>query len=93
MAPGAALFSGEIGGHFMQLDQIASRALALDPAERASLAEALWESLGDPYMIPGDLSDKEAIQLAVKRDEEMETGVVEPISHSELMRRLRGNAD
>lgn len=77
----------------MELDQIASQALGLDPTERASLAEALWESLGDPYMIPEDLSDEEAIRLAAKRDDEMETGVVKPISHSELMRRLRGNAD
>ncbi len=77
----------------MQIDQIASQALRLDPTERAFLAEVLWESLGDPNIISEDLSDEEAIRLATKREEEMETGIVESISHSELMRRLRGNAD
>lgn len=77
----------------MQLSKIASQALELDPTERASLAEALWESLGDPFMIPEDLSEEEAIRLASKRDEEMESGSVKPMSHTELMNRLRGNAD
>ena len=39
--------------------------------------------------IPTDPGDEEAIALALKRDEELESGAVLPVSHSELMQRLR----
>jgi len=37
-----------------------------------------------------EISDKEAIALAVKRNKEIESGEVKPISHEELMSQLRG---
>lgn len=74
----------------MNIDNIASEALRLDPYDRAVLAETIWESLEDPYIIPCELSDNEAIALAGKRDEEIEHGNVTPLSHQELMKRLRG---
>jgi len=73
----------------MGIDQIAGEALRLDPHDRATLAETIWESLEDPYEIPCEISDKEAIALALKRDQEMERGDVPSISHQELMSRLR----
>lgn len=73
----------------MSIDQIAPQALRLPPKERAQLAASLWESIEDPYALAADQTDEEAIALALARDEELELGAVAPISHDELMRRLR----
>ncbi|NTW54827.1 MAG: addiction module protein [Chlorobaculum sp.] len=69
----------------MNIDQLASEALKLDPKSRAILAETIWESLEDPYLVSSDVTDEESISLAIKRDEELETGTVTPLSHKELM--------
>ena len=74
----------------MSIDQIAAEALRLPPKERAKLAESLWESLVDPFKIPAESDDAEAVALAMKRDRQLETGEVQPLSHEELMSRLRG---
>jgi hypothetical protein len=73
----------------MSIDQIASEALRLSPHDRAILAETIWESLNDPYFLSSDMSDEDAIILAKQRDEEVEKGDVVPLSHKELMDRLR----
>lgn len=73
----------------MSFDQIAPEALKLPPEQRALLASSLWESLEDPFDLTVDLDDDAAAALAVERDREMETGLVTPISHEELMKRLR----
>ena len=73
----------------MSVDQIASEALKLPARERALLAASLWESLEDPYAMAADLNDEEALALAEKRDADIESGLVTPISHSDLMSRLR----
>jgi hypothetical protein len=73
----------------MSFDQIAPEALKLPPEQRALLASSLWESLEDPYDLTADLDDRDAIALAVERDREIDTGIVTPISHEELMKRLR----
>ena len=74
----------------MSIDQIANEALRLNPHDRAILAEAIWESLEDPYIVSSDMSDGDAIALAKRRDQEIEDGDVIPLSHKELMARLRG---
>ena len=53
------------------------------------LAESLWESLTDPFEIPAESDDTEAIALALERDRQLEMGAVQPLSHEELMSRLR----
>jgi putative addiction module component (TIGR02574 family) len=73
----------------MSIDQIAAEALRLPPKQRAMLAESLWESLVDPFKIPAATDDAEAVALALERDRELETGKVQPVSHEELMARLR----
>lgn len=73
----------------MSIDQIAPEALRLPPRERALLAASLWESIEDPYVVEADLSEENAIDLAIARDAELESGTVKPLSHSELMKRLR----
>ena len=72
------------------IDQIASEALRLSPHDRAILAETIWESLDDPYILHTDMSEDEAIVLAKQRDQEIENGDVLPLTHKELMGRLRG---
>jgi putative addiction module component (TIGR02574 family) len=73
----------------MSVEQLAAEALRLPAKERAELAASLWESIEDPYSLPADLSDAEAIELSVLRDKDLESGAVSPISHSQLMERLR----
>ncbi len=73
----------------MSIDQIAAEALRLPPKERAMLAESLWESLTDPFEIPAESDDVEAIALALERDRQLETRAVQPLSHDELTSRLR----
>ncbi|MCF7675156.1 MAG: addiction module protein [Akkermansiaceae bacterium] len=73
----------------MSIDQIAPAALRLPPRERALLAASLWESVEDPYLLAADRSDEDAITLALARDSELESGTVNPLSHEELMTRLR----
>lgn len=75
----------------MGIDQIGAEAMKLSVRERALLAESLWESIGDPFRDTNfpDRSEEEAIALAIERDEEIESGEVKPISHSDLMARLR----
>jgi hypothetical protein len=76
-------------GNIMSIDQIASEALRLSPHDRAILAETIWESLNDPYFLSSEMSDENAIILAKQRDEEVERGNVVPLSHKDLMDRLR----
>jgi putative addiction module component (TIGR02574 family) len=73
----------------MTIDQIVGNVLRLGPHDRAMLAEILWESLEDPYFQPFGLSEQEAIALSQQRDQEIEQGKVTPLSHAQLMARLR----
>jgi putative addiction module component (TIGR02574 family) len=73
----------------MSIDQIAAEALRLPPQERAMLAESLWESLTDPFKVPAEADDAEAIRLSLERDRQLETSQVQPLSHEELMSRIR----
>jgi putative addiction module component (TIGR02574 family) len=73
----------------MNRDQIASEALQLDPRDRALLAEAIWESLGDPHALAPDLSDEEAVKLTIERNGEIESGKAAAVPHKEMMDRLR----
>lgn len=73
----------------MSIDQIAPEALKLPIRERALLAASLWESIEDPYEIANDCDDEQALNLSTERDQEIENGHVQALSHGELMQRLR----
>jgi putative addiction module component (TIGR02574 family) len=73
----------------MNVDELAPEVLKLPIRERAILAAFLWESLDDPYAKVEELDDEQALALAEKRDEEIESGAVKPLTHAELMSRLR----
>ncbi|MHB8868067.1 MAG: addiction module protein [Thermoleophilia bacterium] len=72
----------------MTIDELKRQALELDPSTRASLARDLLLSLDD-------LSDVEVERLwleeAVRRDEEMASGKVEPIPMDEVFAELRAS--
>lgn len=73
----------------MKIEELAPEALKLPTKDRVLLAASLWESIEDPYDLAVSFEDKEAISLAMKRDEEVESGKVNALSHTELMNRLR----
>jgi hypothetical protein len=73
----------------MSIEQIAAEALRLPAKERAMLAASLWESLVDPFEVPPSADDSEAVAIAIERDRQLESGEVQPISHEEMMARLR----
>jgi putative addiction module component (TIGR02574 family) len=73
----------------MSIDQIAAEALRLSPKERALLAESLWESLGDPHETTAEVDEPATLALARERDRQIEAGEVKPLSHDEMMARLR----
>ncbi len=52
----------------MNITHIASEILKLSSHDKVVLAETIWESLEDPYLIESELSDREAIILAKRRD-------------------------
>ncbi len=74
----------------MSIDQIAPEALKLPVHERALLAASLWESIEDPFELDVERNDEDALSLALQRDQDLESGAVQPLSHSDLMARLRG---
>jgi putative addiction module component (TIGR02574 family) len=73
----------------VKLEELAPEALRLPTKDRVLLAASLWESIDDPYDLAVSFDDDEAISLAMKRDDEIESGKVKALSHSELMNRLR----
>lgn len=73
----------------MNIDQIAPKALKLPTGERALLAASLWESIEDPYELSVSFDDEAALNLAEKRDQEIQSGKVIAVYHEELMHRLR----
>lgn len=68
--------------------------LALPPAERERLATMAWESLvADPSAASDHKIDPEGIEIALQRDGEIESGQVQPIGHSEFLRRTGGSSE
>lgn len=76
----------------MNIEQLVTDALKLSSHDRARLAEVIWESLEDPYFLQTNLSEAQALVLSRQRDKDIEKAKVTPLSHVELMDRLR-NAD
>lgn len=63
--------------------------LKLPQDQRLAVAQALWESLDDSAIQP-DVEDEEAfLEELMRRDAEMEAGVVSPLTHEELMASVR----
>jgi putative addiction module component (TIGR02574 family) len=70
----------------MSAQQLTSEAIALPLAERVSLAQALWQSIGDGK---AESDEATAIREAIRRDGEISSGEVAVRSHEEVMRDAR----
>lgn len=64
------------------ISELEKEALSLPPQERERLTLAMWESLEGASEI-----DPEGIEIALRRDGEIEAGAVQTLSHSEFRRR------
>lgn len=74
----------------MNVDHLVREALMLPARDRALLATLLWESMEGPCPLALELNEDETLALAERRDGEIDSGMVAPLSHSDLMDRLRG---
>ncbi len=73
------------------LTELEKEVLNLPPKEREHLVLAAWESLEKgSAALANSAFDPEGIEIAVRRDEEIESGSVQSISHAEFMRRTDG---
>ncbi|GJL50526.1 MAG: hypothetical protein NPIRA01_17530 [Nitrospirales bacterium] len=61
--------------------------LALPPEERERLALTVWESLETHSESMDILEDQEGMTLAQQRDAELNSSSVQPLTHSEFLRR------
>jgi hypothetical protein len=67
----------------MTLDKITEEAVALSETERARLAASLLDTLPPPGI---ELNEQDID----RREQEMDNGSIEPISHEELLTELTG---
>lgn len=70
----------------MAISTLTEQVLALPLEERIGLAEALWQSIGEG-LAAGD--EREAIEAACRRDDEMVSGAAVGRSHEEVMAAAR----
>ena len=71
------------------LAKIEKEVMRLAPDEREHLALSAWESLGDGSDAAiNEMLDPEGVEIAKKRDRELSSGSVKPISHSEFLERI-----
>ncbi|HZF08306.1 MAG TPA: addiction module protein [Thermoanaerobaculia bacterium] len=66
---------------------LTQQVMALPLAERVALAEALWESIDVPAEV--DHEERQALEDALRRDQELSDGAVEPRTHEQVMAAAR----
>lgn len=70
----------------MSTQQLTSAAMSLPLAERVSLAQALWQSI-DVGLVNTD--EDQAVEEAIRRDQELTSGAVIGRNHDEVMQAAR----
>lgn len=70
----------------MSTKELVAEAIALPLSERVLLAQTLWQSIDADH---ADVSEKEALREAIRRDRELESGAVTGRSHEEVMQAAR----
>lgn len=63
--------------------------LKLPQDQRVAVAQALWESIDDSAKEPRIEDEEEFMEELMRRDAEMESGEVVPMTHEELMTAVR----
>jgi len=70
----------------MSSEQLKQEVMALPLSEQVSLAQALWESIDAGL---ADTDQRVALREAVRRDQEMSSGVVDGCTHDQVMQAAR----
>ncbi len=70
----------------MTTSPLIEQVLALPLEERVGLAEALWQSIGDGLTAS---DERDAIEQATRRDEELMSGTIRGRTHEEVMQAAR----
>jgi putative addiction module component (TIGR02574 family) len=73
----------------MTAAELANQIMALPAADRAAIAQKVWESIEDEHVPISPESDAEAIALARQRDAELSAGKVQERSHEDTMKNAR----
>lgn len=72
----------------MNKPQLIRQVMALPPAERHELAEALWDSIERDLPVD-DEDTRAALALAQRRMEELRSGKVQALTHGQVMEMAR----
>lgn len=70
----------------MSTQQLTDEAMALPLAERVMLAQTLWESI---HAARVQTDERDAVQQAIRRDEELSSGAVIGRTHEDVMQAAR----
>ena len=70
----------------MFTDQLLTEAMALPLSERVALAQTLWQSIDAGL---SDTEERETMQEAIRRDQELSSGAVVGRTHEEVMQAAR----
>lgn len=70
----------------MSTHQLTAEAMALPLPDRVSLAQTLWQSIDVGL---NDVDEHDAVREAIKRDGELDSGVVLGRTHEEVMKAAR----
>lgn len=73
----------------MTAAELANQVMALPAAERAALAQRVWESIEQDQLIVPPKLDSEAVASAHERDEEISRGDVSVRDHEDVMKSAR----
>lgn len=69
----------------MTAAELTNQIMALPVAERAAIAQKVWESIDDEHVEISPEADAEAVAVARRRDEAMSRGDVSGRSHDQVM--------
>lgn len=72
----------------MTITEITNQALALPLREREALARQLWDSVNEEASPELTAEEQALLDEADRRDDELERGVVKPMSYDEVMAAL-----
>jgi putative addiction module component (TIGR02574 family) len=70
----------------MSSSHLTEQIMALPLAERVDLAQALWQSIGEGLQAG---EESEAVDQAIRRDEDLTSGAVSGRSHEDVMEAAR----
>jgi putative addiction module component (TIGR02574 family) len=75
----------------IRAEEIAAQALTLSVEDRMAVADRIWGSIEDPFLQVEPVSDEvlATAELAMRRSEEMSSGVEQGVSHEEVMAHIR----